>query len=247
MEHDGNPFEFHSPHGEAVITGTIFDVKVTKAETTLVVSEGSVQFGSAKGMVQVGENRKSTLEVGSLPTEPVSCDAKLLIGWAIDKDGVPSVEFADLFEELLLLPSFLGQPVDLDSLDYEKWAEEKRDWFKGQFPWIFELQKKLEIEVDYPELLMQSGDIWQVVYPHRFYKKIPIAQESSLSRIVDKFASADTGSPEIMSSVRSMERLSSEMFIGQEALNVWYARARELLQTCDRADKMVDLAEPYPI
>lgn len=52
VEHDGNPFIVCIVHGKAVITGTTFDVKVTDDSTTLVVSEGTVQFESEKGTVK---------------------------------------------------------------------------------------------------------------------------------------------------------------------------------------------------
>lgn len=46
VQHDRNPFVVDTVHGKAIITGTIFDVKVTDDNTILVVCEGTVQFES---------------------------------------------------------------------------------------------------------------------------------------------------------------------------------------------------------
>jgi hypothetical protein len=56
--------------------------------------------------------------------------------------------------------------IDLESIDYDEWIEEKREWFKREFPWIFELKDALAkegIDVDYPELLVKTDDVWQFV------------------------------------------------------------------------------------
>ena len=46
VKHDGNLFVVATTHGQAVITGTTFDVKTTDTGTTLVVADGSVKFES---------------------------------------------------------------------------------------------------------------------------------------------------------------------------------------------------------
>ena len=74
-------------------------------------------------------------------------------------------------------------PINLEAIDYEAWVEEKRDWFKREFPWIFQLKDALTrggIEVDYPELLIQSGDIWQFAYPPVSAYQLSVLNRDSL-------------------------------------------------------------------
>jgi len=57
---------------------------------------------------------------------------------------------------------------DLDRIDYAAWVEQQRAWFRRQFSWVFEIQEALSregFEVDYPTLLVQSGEIWRFAYP----------------------------------------------------------------------------------
>lgn len=86
VTHDGNPFVVQTTHGWAVITGTTFDVKVTEAGTTLVVTEGSTRFKSEGGAVPTG------LLLSSLQ----ACDhlryTRLLIWLAIEADQYTSLE-----------------------------------------------------------------------------------------------------------------------------------------------------------
>lgn len=170
VQHDGNPFIVDTTNGRAVITGTTFDIKATKDSTTLVVTEGTVSFESEKGTVNVAANQISKIIANSAPTRPVPCNTTKLTAWATRHKfenslaGIgPITETYDTTD----LPLFVTpEPVELESINYDQWIEEKREWFKGQFPWIFELQNALakeEIEIDYPQLIIQSGDIWQFV------------------------------------------------------------------------------------
>jgi len=75
------------------------------------------------------------------------------------------------------------QQIDLEFLDYDEFVESKWKWVKRRFLWIFEPKKALNdkgIEIDYPELLIKTGDIWQIVYPERAYRIIPV-WETTLS------------------------------------------------------------------
>jgi len=255
VEHDGNPFEVHSPHGKAVITGTTFDVKVTDHETALVVAEGSVQFESTKGMVQVLGGHRSKLRAQSQPTEPVACNAPLLMAWATGSDAVPKMadsQVDKLIEDLPLPLTYQGQPVDLESLDYDGWIEEKRDWFKGQFPWIFAILEELttnnqelatEAIPDYAELLIQTGDLWQIVYPHRFYRQISVIQRDSLAKVADRYQLGSTYVNQIFSQKRNMVLPTTQMSFGQDALNHWLIQAREAELVCDNTDKLTEFCE----
>jgi hypothetical protein len=170
IEHDGNPFVVDTAHCKAIITGTTFDVKAIDAATTLVVTEGIVRFESQEGLVEVAAGQISKVEGKSAPTEPVSCNTTKLIAWATGHEFEnlsagfrPATETYDITDHPLFVTP---EPIDLESINYEQWIEQKREWFKQQFPWIFQLKDALAkegIKVDYPQLLIQSGDVWQFV------------------------------------------------------------------------------------
>jgi len=178
VKHDGNPFVVDTAYGEAVITGTTFDIKATEDSTALVVSEGTVQFKSGNGVVNVAAAQKSEI-VGQLaPTKPISCNVAELTAWATGYKPEPALVQAgsntDISEVLTPWPND-KKPADLDEVDYNNWVKQKRDWFRLQFPQIFQLQHALNeegIEVEYSELLIAGGDIWQFAYikgrPDRF-------------------------------------------------------------------------------
>jgi ferric-dicitrate binding protein FerR (iron transport regulator) len=170
--HDGFPFLVQTAHGRAVITGTTFDVRATEAGTTLAVVEGSVRFESTGGSVQVLAGQQSTI-AGTLAPPTTPCPGVALTTWARSAD--PGKQIAqdlrtqNFPEDLPTMPPLWAKVrTDLDRIDYTQWIEQKRAWFKEQFPWIFDLKDALEsegVEVDYPALLMQSGDIWRFGYP----------------------------------------------------------------------------------
>ena len=167
VEHDGNPFVVDTVHGQAVITGTTFDVKVTDDSTTLVVSEGTVQFESEKGTVKVTAGQTSKIVGQSAPSIPLSCNTAELTAWATGYKPGPALAQAESSTDPLDLPLSLRKvPIVLEETDYDHWVEKHRDWFKREFPWTFQLKDALAkegVEVDYPELLIQSGNVWQFV------------------------------------------------------------------------------------
>jgi len=179
VQHDGNPFIVDTANGQALITGTTFDIKATKDSTTLVVTEGTVRFESEKGFVNVAAGQKSMLAANSKPTLPALCDVKMLTVWATSDKDIPDLAVAKLSsskESDYEWPwPIESKPIALEDVDYEHWLKEKQNWFMSEFPWIFQLQKALAkegVEVGYHELLIQSGDLWQFSYlqdqPSRF-------------------------------------------------------------------------------
>jgi hypothetical protein len=245
VQHDGNPFEVHAPHGKAVITGTVFDVSVTDDKTTLVVAEGSVSFESDLGEVVVLAGHKSQLRAQSKPTEPLACNANQLIAWASEAgsqiqaqiEGNLLDDMTDLLNESLasILYSSVSQPIDLESLDYDEFVESKRKWFKMQFPWIFELKKVLNdkgIDVDYPELLIKTGDIWQIVYPERAYRIIPVIYPNSLLAVAEEYGLDKKVCSQLVLSARQYHTIQSNMAFGLAALEKWLADCRRIQSSC---------------
>ncbi len=194
VEHNGNPFVVSTTHGKAIITGTTFDVKVTDTITTLVVSEGTVQFESEQGTVEVAPGQISEIVAQSAPTRPVSCDTTELTAWVTGyeiKTVLAKIQSSsDAYDLTDLWLSAMSGPIDLEAIDYKDWIEKKRDWFMREFPWILQLQdalKKERIEVDYPELLIRSGDVWQFVYPQVSPNQIPILNLDSLLKTASQY------------------------------------------------------------
>lgn len=167
VEHDGNPFIVGTPYGQAVITGTTFDVKVTDDSTALVVTEGTVKFKSEKGLVNVGAGQLSEIVNRLAPTRPTTCNAKKLTAWATGYKPAPALAQAESNGQWEpTLPSLRQEPIVLEETDYDHWVEQNRDWFKREFPQVFQLQSALAkegIDVDYPDLLIKTGDAWQFV------------------------------------------------------------------------------------
>jgi len=89
VQHDGNPFIVDTAYGEAVITGTTFDIKATDSSTTVVVSEGAVQFGSDDSFVKVAAGQTSRIFAQSAPTRPILCNAAKLTAWATGYKAKP--------------------------------------------------------------------------------------------------------------------------------------------------------------
>jgi hypothetical protein len=192
VEHDGKPFIVQTPHGQATITGTTFDIKVTEDTTILAVTEGTVQFQSDKGVVMVEANQLSKIIKLAAPTEPILCHALELTAWATNFDTKPTfTEFgSSLNTSDLPCVTITTEPVVLENINSHDWVEQKRAWFKQQFPWIFQLKDALAkegIEVNYPELLIQTGDIWQFLWPETSPAKFSTVNPGSLLKTASAY------------------------------------------------------------
>ncbi len=193
VEHDGKPFIVETMHGRAVITGTIFNIKTDNMQMEMAVAEGSVSFESDKGSVEVAAGHKSLLASNNKPSLPAPCDTRQLTAWATGIELAQQVVTTTSYQsEIDLSLMFGGEPLDLEGIDYDSWIKQKRDWFKRQFPHIFKFKKALAIEgieVDYPELLVKSGDLWRFSYPEETSTQlIPVSFESmaNLASVYDK-------------------------------------------------------------
>jgi len=191
VQHDGNPFIVDTAHGQAVITGTTFDIKATEDSTTLVVSEGTVRFESEKGVVNVAAGQKSKIIWQSAPSIPLSCNTAELTAWATGyKPNTALAQAGSDDDDWYLAFSLRKAPIVLAETDYHQWVEEKRQWFKKDFPWIFELKDALVregIEVDYPELLIRSGYVWQFVCLERFPARFSVPDFESLLKTATSY------------------------------------------------------------
>lgn len=231
VKHDGNPFVVSTAHGKAIITGTTFDVKVTDTITTLVVSEGTVQFESEQGTVEVAPGQISRIVANSAPTKPVSCNTAELTAWATGyeiKTTLAKIKsFSEGYDLTDLWFSAMSGPIDLEAIDYKDWIEKKRDWFKREFPWIFQLKDSLAkegVEVDYPELLIHSGDVWQFVYPDVSPARIPVLNTDSLLRAASRYGYDREWLVENVSTVKSVidsPMVAKSKFTDLKAFEQW--------------------------
>lgn len=244
VEHEGDPFIVDTVHGKAVITGTTFDVKVTDDSTTLVVSEGTVQFKSEKGVVKVTAGQTSEIVGQSAPSIPLSCNIAEFTAWAAGykaKPALAQVESNAYPGELSL--SLRKVPIILEETDYTTWIEQKRGWFKQNFPWIFQLKDALAkegIKVDYPELLIQSGDIWQFVCLDVVPPRFSVVDFDSLLKTASNYGFDKqwllTNVP-IAKSALEKPALSGNCFTGLKAFERWL----------DYLDETTELKQPAPI
>jgi len=194
VQPDGARFVVATAHGKAIVTGTIFDVSSTDDKTTLAVAEGNVTFASEYGSVQVAAQQISEISGQSAPTEPRTWNTTKYTAWATGGRNSTrmtrphsSPEAYDLTDLWL---SATSGPVELESVDYEAWIEDKRAWFKKEFPWIFEIKEALaqqDIRVDYQTLLINSGDVWQFAYPVTSSGHIAAADFNSLLKTAGQY------------------------------------------------------------
>jgi hypothetical protein len=239
VEHDGKPFTVATAHGKAIITGTTFDVRTTDTTTTLVVTEGTVLFGSTKRAVEVAAGQTSEIVSNSTPTKPISCNTTKLTAWATaPKTQRALAQIKPPLETYGItgLPLFVTQePIDLKSINYEQWVEQKRGWFKQQFPWIFQLKAALSkegIEVDYPELLIKTGDVWQFVCFDAFPVRFSIIDPNSLIKTASGYGFEKQWLLENVPVAKStLEKpiLAENSMVGLKAFEQWlkYAKGEE--------------------
>jgi hypothetical protein len=194
VESDGCPFVVSTAHGRAIITGTTFDVKTTNDSTTLVVAEGTVQFESEKGFEVITSGQTSKIVGRSGPTKPTECNSSELTTWAIGEKVRTTLTKTNLTTDsrdagsLKLTMSYSS--INLDGINYEDWIQKKQGWFKQYFPWIFVFRDALfknGIKVGYPELLIQSGDVWNLIHPENLSCRIHTVNEDSLLRAASRY------------------------------------------------------------
>jgi len=247
VEHDGNPFVVDTVHGKAVITGTTFDVKVTDNSTTLIVSEGTVQLESEKGVVKVAAGQTSKIVGQSAPSIPLSRNTAMLTAWATGYKAKPALAQAEPNTDPWELPLLHRKiPVILEETDYENWVKQKRNWFKKQFPWIFQLKDALAkegIEVDYPELLVKSGDVWQFVCldVHAQPARFSVIDPNSLIKTASDYGFDKLWLLENVPAAKSAPETpasSDNSFIGLKAFERW-------LEYLDKKEELEALTSIY--
>ena len=145
--------------------------------------------------------------------------------------------------------------TDLDEIDYTRWIEQKRHWFRQQFPWVFELQEVLAAAChgealaqaeqrtaappDYPEILLHIADIGQIVYQDGGYHRIPGVADPNvlLSMLASEGIDTDENRLRRAFAVRrSPATATKDKPIGPDILDGWLTAVKEVT-TCCRVDK----------
>ena len=198
----GHSFTVRTPNALMTVAGTKFDVLASPGRTELTVVEGSVRFNHVRVCdqeVTVTAGFASRVAGRSVPSVPRKVDAQAAAAWArrlmlTNRASYFALE-TDLLESIesgLLQPS----PPDLDSVDYRAWLKSHRGWFAKEFPWIFRMQAALkghdDVEADYLDLLMISGDIWQFHYPRPVNQRIALFDASAVSRVAQHYRADGT-------------------------------------------------------
>ena len=191
----GHPFVVRTDNALLRITGTKFAVWADPDQTDLVLVKGSVRFSQIDKVNQyldVSAGHCSSISGGAAPTVPGRIDAAAATSWARDfimRNTLAHVR-PGLDEDFLdsICDSWMrASPPKLAEIDYRQWLEEHREWFGREFPWIFKVQEILreqhDINADYVELLIISGDIWQFNYPRPLHKPIPKFDPAAVGRI----------------------------------------------------------------
>ncbi|MHC5060585.1 MAG: anti-sigma factor family protein [Planctomycetota bacterium] len=191
VEHDGKPFIVETIHGPAVITGTIFNIKADYKQMELTVIEGTVRFEGNKSKVNVTAGHKLRLALNRKPSLPLPCNTKQLTAWATGINKTEEIVATTTYQPDFDLPlSFDNAEIDLESIDYATWIEQKRSWFKQEFPHIFKFKEALVkegIEADYPELLIKSGDLWRFVFPEKTNTQLIPANFESMLKLASAY------------------------------------------------------------
>lgn len=76
------PFVVGTPHAEAVVVGTSFQVVMDERHTVLHVLEGAIRFRNEKGEVLVNANQRSTARIGEKPAAPARHPGEAEAAWA---------------------------------------------------------------------------------------------------------------------------------------------------------------------
>lgn len=96
----------------------------------------------------------------------------------------------------------------ITNINYSDWLEGHRDWFKQRYPWIFKTQKIIEargMRIDYLDLLMISGDIWQFHFNPRgaFEQKMTMYHRTALTRVARYY---NTDADSLVTAIESSEK-----------------------------------------
>jgi hypothetical protein len=220
VEHDGKPFVVETFHGQAVITGTTFNIKADSNKMDLAVVEGSVRFESEKGAVDVIGGYQSSIAASLQPTKPVACDVLEIAKWAKrqDVDSAPLVVSSNTNISELAELSLVHVPYcDLEDIIFEVWIDQRREWFEREFPWTKRLKKLLaqdNVEVDTIDLLIESGDLWRFAWPEYNSRQILAQDEQVVQDIANQYGVS-------IETLAAINAVSSDLGVG--AFEAWRA------------------------
>ncbi len=204
----GTRFAVTTPNALATITGTKFNVLTDSSQTELALLKGSVRFTSLvnKQVVDVTTGHISMVLGRSAPTTPMHVDVQAITSWARHgqlRETGEVVTYSNNVEELFgdtTITALMPEIPDYRTWSYERFREEMRPWFAEQFPWVMELEKVLNeessVEVDYLDVLVISGDIWQFRYDNTLSPNQAFADvESTAAEHLSNWYGLDANAP----------------------------------------------------
>ncbi|MBN1187147.1 MAG: FecR domain-containing protein, partial [Bacteroidales bacterium] len=238
VEHDGNPCIVETANGKAIITGTTFDIEANESKTTLVVAEGSVNFTSEVGSVDVVAGYSSEIFAKSAPLQPVLCDTKQLTAWAtgyeLETTFAKIEAISDTFDISDLWLTANSGPINLENINYETWIEQKRDWFEREFPSIFQLYDILTVEgiqSEYQELLFTSGILWEFKYPQVSNRQYSFVTSDSLLKVASGYGFDRDWLKKKIPSINNSLTNKTNLLTEQEAFQKWIEQFRNARKT----------------
>jgi ferric-dicitrate binding protein FerR (iron transport regulator) len=183
----GHSFTVTTANARLSITGTQFDVKAQQDTTELTLLKGSVQFSALDlpaQAVSVMAGHVSEVIGKSAPTSPTVADAFATTAWARDTvlgNVVARVNSGSEAELWAIGQNLWRQPNPpaLDTLTYENWRNEHQEWCFRQHPWMLkalEVLKARNIQADWIDVLMFSGEIWHFHYDPMLPPTQPLAR-----------------------------------------------------------------------
>jgi len=87
-----------------------------------------------------------------------------------------------------VFPSPTAQ-TDFQGIRYAEWVERNRDWFWRRFPEVFRLADALAqegVNVEYPDLLFDSGLVWQFAWPPAESERLLEADSAAIIRAANR-------------------------------------------------------------
>ena len=233
----GNPFTVQTPNAHLIITGTMFNVKYDENKTDLTLVKGSIHFGNSKDeWTDVTAGCSSSVLADASPTTPEATDVSKQIAWTKETTESTAKRLKDMDSiDININESLIHRLPSLNSLRYDSWVNNKRDYFAQRFPWIFnaeEILKNHGIETDYVTLLVISGDIWQFNYHRSSKEPIPVFNPISFKRIT-KFYQID---PAVLKKIILQTKDEPQNY--KEALKLWQ---QDIQQVTNQSNMPFDL------
>ena len=138
---------------------------------------------------------QSSIIAGMKPSIPVTCDAMQIAQWAKGQRPVEPVQMymstQEDLSELAGLSLVYVPYCELEDVNFDRWIDQRREWFEREFPWTKRLQKLLAedgIKVDTIDLLIESKDLWRFAWPEYNQYRILAEDPKAIKEVADQYS-----------------------------------------------------------